>query len=177
MITLRHLSKTFNSGDSNEISALKDIGLEIPTGEFVVILGANGSGKTTLFNLISGHMMADQGKIIVDGTDLSHLREYQRTRWITRIFQNPLSGTSSGLSILDNFRLASLRTRRKGFRIGTGEKFRSLVRDKISILNLGLENKLDQSMGTLSGGQRQALTLVMATMDKAKIMLLDVFSN
>ncbi|HXB11438.1 MAG TPA: ATP-binding cassette domain-containing protein, partial [Bacteroidia bacterium] len=136
-------------------------------------VGSNGSGKTTLLNIISGAELSTNGKIIIDNTDVSRLPEYKRSKWIARVFQNPLSGTASELSILDNFRLASIRTAKKTLTIGVNETFRKRVKDKIAQLGMGLENKLDQAMGTLSGGQRQALTLLMSVMDDTKILLLD----
>jgi putative ABC transport system ATP-binding protein len=139
----------------------------------VIIVGSNGSGKTTLLNLVSGSILPSSGSIAIDGTDVTKLADYQRSKWIARVFQNPLSGTAPDLSILDNFRLAALRTQRKGFGIGVNDAFKAGVKDKIALLNMGLENKTNQLMGTLSGGQRQALTLLMSVMDTCKIILLD----
>ena len=173
MIEIINLHKTFNEGTANEIRALSGINIKINTGDFLVIVGANGSGKTTLLNLISGNLQLTKGTIKIEGEELSKLEEYQRSKWIARIFQNPFSGTAPGLSILDNFRLAALRTQHKKLTVGINNDFKKLVAKKISILNMGLENKLNQAMGTLSGGQRQALTLIMAIMDEAKILLLD----
>lgn len=173
MITLNHLSKTFNAGTANEVLALQDLSLDIEDGEFMVLVGANGSGKSTLLNVLAGNLRPDRGEILVGGKDISRMKDFERSRSIARIFQNPQMGTASELSILENFRLASLRTQAKGLHIGTGATFRKRVMDKIAPLNLGLETKLDQAMGTLSGGQRQALTLLMATMDETKILLLD----
>lgn len=173
MITLNHLSKTFNAGTANEVLALQDLSLTIEDGEFMVLVGANGSGKSTLLNVLAGNLRPDRGEILVGGKDISRMKDFERSRSIARIFQNPQMGTASELSILENFRLASLRTQAKGLRIGTDATFRKTVMDKIAPLNLGLETKLDQAMGTLSGGQRQALTLLMATMDETKILLLD----
>ena len=124
-------------------------------------------------NLLAGTVFADEGIIYLDKKDITNYKEYKRSVWIARIFQNPMAGTASELSILENFRLAALRTKRKGLRIGTGDKFKTVVKEKLSILNLGLENKLTMSMGNLSGGQRQALTLLMAIMDETRLLLLD----
>lgn len=173
MIELKNISKTFNAGSEAEINALRSINLTIKEKEFVVIVGANGSGKSTLLNCIAGNVQPGEGKIFFDGTDVTHLQEHERSKWIARIFQNPLMGTAPELTILENFRLAALRTKNKTLSIGTSSKFKAAVRDKISMLNLHLEEKLDQPMGTLSGGQRQALTLIMAVMDDAKILLMD----
>lgn len=173
MIRLKNISKTFHRGEANEVKALADINLEVPRAQFLVLVGANGSGKSTLLNVIAGSIPTDQGEILIEDQPVTRLRDFRRSRWIARIFQNPLSGTAPELSVLDNFRLAALRTRRKGLQIGIRRAFHQKVRDHIALLNMGLENKLDQAMGTLSGGQRQALTLIMAIMDEAKILLLD----
>jgi putative ABC transport system ATP-binding protein len=173
MIELQHITKVFNRGQSNEVIALNDVSLSISKGEFVVIVGSNGSGKSTLFNILAGAEIATSGKVIIDGKDVSKLHEYKRSQWIARVFQNPLSGTAPELSIVDNFRLAALRTSSKKLVIGVNDDFKKTVRDKIATLGMGLENKIDQKMGTLSGGQRQALTLLMSVMDKTDILLLD----
>ncbi|TSD66759.1 ATP-binding cassette domain-containing protein [Inquilinus sp. KBS0705] len=173
MITLKNISKTFNTGKPNQVNALSNINLDIKTGEFVVIVGSNGSGKTTLLNLIAGNILPDTGSLTIDGNDVTRLPEYKRSEWIARIFQNPLTGTAGDLSIVDNFRLAALRTKPKGLTIGKNDAFKKLVKDRIATLNMGLEDKIEQSIGTLSGGQRQALTLLMSVMDTCKILLLD----
>jgi putative ABC transport system ATP-binding protein len=138
-----------------------------------VIIGANGSGKTTLLNIISGAERATNGKVIINNEDVTSFAEFKRSKWIARVFQNPFTGTASDLSILDNFRLAALRTQHKNLTIGINTAFRKKVQDNISKLGMGLENKIDQLIGSLSGGQRQALTLLMSVMDKANILLLD----
>jgi putative ABC transport system ATP-binding protein len=173
MIALKNVSKTFNAGKPNEVKALGKLSLEIKEGEFVVIVGSNGSGKTTLLNLLAGTILPNTGSINIVGNDATKLADYQRSKWIARIFQNPLSGTAADLSILDNFRLAALRTKSKGLTIGKNESFKALVHEKIAALGMGLEDKTEQPIGTLSGGQRQALTLVMSVMDECKILLLD----
>lgn len=173
MITLTALHKIFNKGLPNQVNAVNGVDLYFAAGEYVVVVGANGSGKTTLLNLVAGSIPASSGTIAIDGTDVTHLADYRRSRWIARVFQNPLSGTAPDLSILDNFRLAALRTKPKGFGIGVDADFKNQVKDKIALLNMGLENKTDQLMGSLSGGQRQALTLLMSVMDNCRILLLD----
>jgi putative ABC transport system ATP-binding protein len=173
MIELQHISKVFNKGKINEIAALNDLSLTIRKEDFLVVIGANGSGKTTLLNIIAGAELSTKGKVLIDNTDASRLPEYKRSRWIARVFQNPLSGTASELSILDNFRLAAIRTTKKKLLIGVNEVFKKKVQDQIATLGLGLENKLEQAIGTLSGGQRQALTLLMSVMDNSQILLLD----
>lgn len=173
MIEIQQISKTFNKGNPDEIKALQNIQLTIPEKEFLVLIGSNGSGKSTLLNAIAGSFITDSGNILLDKQNVTHLADYQRSKWIARIFQNPLSGTSSDLTVLDNFRLAALRTQKKSFGIGINTKFKKTTQEKISLLGMGLENKLEQKMGTLSGGQRQALTLIMAIMDNSKILLMD----
>jgi putative tryptophan/tyrosine transport system ATP-binding protein len=173
MILLEHINKVYHRGKANEVSALEDISLEVKQSEFVVIIGSNGSGKTTLLNIIEGSELPSSGKIGIKGNDVTQLPEYRRSRWVARVFQNPTNGTAPDLTILDNFRLAALRTQRKNLLIGINPVFREKVRGKIASLGMGLENKLNQLMGTLSGGQRQALTLLMSVMDETDILLLD----
>ena len=173
MIVLENIVKVFNKGEVNEATALRDIHLHIERGEYVVIIGANGSGKTTLLNIISGAEKVTSGKVLIDNENVSRYAEYKRSKWIARVFQNPFTGTASELSILDNFRLAALRTQSKKLIIGIDSIFRKKVQDMIAKLGMGLENKITQLMGSLSGGQRQALTLLMSVMDEASILLLD----
>ena len=173
MIVINDVHKIFNRGKANQVNAVNGISMDIADSEFLVIVGSNGSGKTTLLNLVAGSVFPDQGSIIIDGNDVSKLHDYQRSQWIARVFQNPMSGTASDLSILDNFRLAAIRTRAKGLSIGINDHFKQQVKEKIATLGMGLENKIEQPMGTLSGGQRQALTLLMSVMDSCKVLLLD----
>ena len=173
MIDIKNIYKTFNKGKPNQVDAVNGIDLHIGTEEFVVIIGSNGSGKTTLLNLISGSVLPTSGTVSIDGNDVTNMPDYRRSQWIARVFQNPLSGTASDLSILDNFRLAAIRTKSKSLSIGVNESFKKQVKEKIATLGMGLENKIDQPMGTLSGGQRQALTLLMSIMDNCQVLLLD----
>lgn len=173
MIKIQSVNKVFNPGSSIEVQALRNLSLTIPSGQFVVVIGSNGSGKSSLLNLVSGGIFPDSGSVFLDQEEVTYKPEYFRSKWIAHIFQNPLSGTAPDLSILDNFRLAATRTHTKGLHFGIDEKFRTKVKERISLLGMGLENKLGQAMGTLSGGQRQALTLIMAIMDDAKILLMD----
>lgn len=173
MIELTNISKTFNANTNAAVFALRDIHLTITQGEFLIVLGSNGSGKSTLLNAIAGSTMVSSGDVRIEGVNVTALKDFERSKWIARIFQNPLQGTAPDLSIIDNFRLAALRTKRKGLKRGINNKFRAEVQEKISLLNMSLENKLEQSVGSLSGGQRQALTLCMAVMDEAKILLMD----
>lgn len=173
MIQLNHITRVFNQDQVNEVMALKEVNLEIKKGEFVSLIGSNGSGKTTLLNVISGAVPPSTGKVYLHGEDATRLPEHKRSRWIARVFQNPLGGTAPDLSVLDNFRLAALRTSKKQLKIGITGAFKEKVRARIAELGLGLEDKVQQPMGTLSGGQRQALTLLMSTMDHTDILLLD----
>ena len=173
MINLENLDKAFHKGLSNESIAVNNVSIQIKQGEYVIIVGANGCGKTTLLNLIAGNIFPDKGKVIINNTDVTVWKDFARSKFISRVFQNPLQGTASDLSVLDNFRLAALRTKSKKLVLGINNQFEQLVKERISILKLELENKINQPMGTLSGGQRQALTLVMGTMDDCKVMLLD----
>lgn len=173
MIRLEGVSKIFNPGQINEVKALKEIDLHFEAGSFTVVLGSNGSGKSTLLNIIAGSEFPSTGKVSIEGKDITRWPDYKRSRWIARVFQDPMSGTATDLSILDNFRLAALRTHRKTLRLGITPSFKKEVAERVSTLGLGLEDKLQQPMGTLSGGQRQALTLLMSVMDKTRILLLD----
>lgn len=172
MIQLSKVSKTFSSGTANAVTALKAVDLSVTKNEFVVLVGSNGSGKSTLLNAIAGSFTVE-GKIILNGNDVTHLKDYERSKFIARIFQNPLAGTAPDLSVLENFRLAALRTQSKKLSSGINQNFKKNVAEKVALLKMNLENKLDQKMGSLSGGQRQALTLIMSVMDDAKILLLD----
>jgi putative ABC transport system ATP-binding protein len=173
MIDLKNVRKIFNKGKANQVDAINGVNLSIAEKEFLVIVGSNGSGKTTLLNLISGSILPSSGSIHIDGNEVTKLPDYKRSEWIARVFQNPLSGTAPDLSILDNFRLAAIRTKHKGLSIGINDPFKKSVKEKIAMLGMGLEKKIEQPMGTLSGGQRQALTLLMSVMDSCKVLLLD----
>ena len=173
MIAINDVHKVYNRGKANQVNAINGVDLEIAEQEFLVIVGSNGSGKTTLLNLVAGSVLPSSGTVHIDGNNVTKLADYRRSEWIARVFQNPLSGTAPDLSILDNFRLAAIRTKAKGLSIGINDQFKKQVKEKISSLGMGLENKTDQLMGTLSGGQRQALTLLMSVMDTCKVLLLD----
>lgn len=173
MIDLQNITKIYNAGQANQVNAIQNLSLTICENDFVVIVGANGSGKSTLLNLISGNVMSTSGKISINNKEVTRMPDFKRSPAIARVFQNPFSGTAADLSILDNFRLAALRTQSKTLKIGVNQKFKNKVAQLISQLGMGLEDKLDQQMGSLSGGQRQALTLLMAVMDDLKILLLD----
>jgi putative ABC transport system ATP-binding protein len=173
MIKIQHISKVYNKGQEDEVRALHQVDLAIDKGEFVVIVGTNGSGKSTMLNMLLGSSLPTEGSILINDTNITSLPQHQRSQWISMVFQNPAHGTAPDLTVLENFRLAALRAGRKGLRIGVNENFRKTVADKVATLGMGLENKLDQLMGSLSGGQRQALTLLMGVMDRTDILLMD----
>lgn len=173
MIALQHVSKTFFSGLASGVTALDDVSLDLKQGEAIVLAGSNGSGKTTLLNIISGSIIADAGKIFFNGADITRMPEHKRASFIARIFQNPLSGTAPQLTLAENFRLAAIRAEKKCLSIRLTRKFKEDIAQKIAALQLGLETKINTPMGHLSGGQRQALTLLMASMSGAKIILMD----
>lgn len=173
MLQLQHITKTFNTNKTTEVIAVQDLTLRLEPQSFTVLVGANGSGKSTLLNLIAGSIYADKGHILLHGDQIQRLPDYRRSRWIGRVFQNPLLGTAASLSVLDNFRMAALRRSTKWLKLGTGVVFRKHVAEKVARLGMGLEDKLAQPMGTLSGGQRQALTLLMTVMTDVDVLLLD----
>jgi putative ABC transport system ATP-binding protein len=173
MIQLQNIHCTFNAGTPLEVRALKNISIDIHQGEYVMVVGSNGSGKSTLLNLLSGTATPNSGKILLKSKDITGLPDYKRSPMIARVFQDPLQGSSGELTILENFRLAALRTGRRNLTFGTNAAFRKIVQQEISRLNLGLENNPERLMGSLSGGQRQALTLLMAVMSPCELLLMD----
>lgn len=173
MLQLQHVTKVFNAGKATEVTAVQDVTLRLEKRSFTVLVGANGSGKSTLLNLIAGSVYPDKGRLLLHEREIQRMPDYRRSRWIGRVFQNPLMGTAASLSIEDNFRMAALRRSAKWMKLGTGGMFRKQVAEKIATLGMGLENKLTQPMGTLSGGQRQALTLLMTVMADVDVLLLD----
>ncbi|MFZ7126807.1 MAG: ABC transporter ATP-binding protein [Desulfobacterales bacterium] len=173
MIVAEHLRKIFNRGGVNEATALDDLSIHVEKGEFVTIIGSNGAGKSTLLNCLAGTYPVEGGTIRLDGRDVTSWPEYRRARYLGRVFQDPLVGTSASLTIEQNLALAVKRGRRRGLRIGVRNAHRDLFRAQLSVLGLGLEDRLKLSVGLLSGGQRQALTMVMATLIRPKLLLLD----
>ena len=170
MLKISHISKTFNPGTVNEKKALTDLSLHLAPGDFVTIIGANGAGKSTLFNAIAGSFFTDSGSITLEGEDITFLPEYKRARRIGRLFQDPMSGSAPGMTIEENLALAA---GHGGWFAHVGSADRELFREKLSQLSMGLEDRLRQPVGLLSGGQRQALTLMMATIIPPKLLLLD----
>ncbi len=170
MLELLHISKTFNPGTINEKVAIKDLSLRIDDGDFITIIGSNGAGKSTLFNAIAGSFVTDSGSIFLDGEDITMQSDHKRARNIGRLFQDPMLGSAPGMSIEENLTLAA---GHGGWFSGISKAERKVFKEKLSLLGMGLENRLEQPVGLLSGGQRQALTLLMATYNPPKILLLD----
>lgn len=173
MLELKNVSKSFNKGKENETKALNNVSLSLDKGDWLMVMGSNGSGKSSLLNSIAGLIDIDSGSISIDGVELNGMETFKRSKFISRMFQNPTLGTASELSILENFRIASLHTHPKNISIGINKSFENRVKESVKILDLGLENKLNQPMGSLSGGQRQALTLLMTAMDPVPLLLMD----
>jgi putative tryptophan/tyrosine transport system ATP-binding protein len=173
MIELRHIAITFNKGTALEMPALRGIDLHVPQGQFVTVIGSNGAGKSTLLNILAGELQPDQGHIVVDGTDASSWPTFRRAAMIARLFQDPRGGICEQMSILENIAIAAGRTAKRGFRLAVTEMIRKAARERLALLGLGLENRLDDRVALLSGGQRQALSLVMATFGVARVLLLD----
>ena len=174
MLKLENISLTFNKGTVNEKKALEGLNLELEKGDFVTILGSNGAGKSTLFNTIAGTYRPDTGKVFLDGKDITSQPDYKRSKDIGRLFQDPLKGTAPNMTIEENLALAYLRANHATSPFSMiSKKDRAEFREKLSMLGLGLEDRMNQPVGLLSGGQRQALTLLMATLVTPKILLLD----
>ena len=173
MLDLNDVSVTFHAGTVNERKALDHVSLHLDRGEFVCVLGTNGAGKSTLLNAVSGTLSADSGTITLDGMDLTRQPEHKRARYIGRLFQDPMKGTAPDMSIVDTLGLAYSRGKRMTLSRAIQKKDRQLFHDRLSQLGLGLEDRMNQPVGLLSGGQRQALTLLMATIVTPKLLLLD----
>jgi putative ABC transport system ATP-binding protein len=173
MLEIRGISKTFNPGTLNEVRSLVELDLVIEDGSFVIVIGTNGSGKSTLLNAVAGTFFVDTGTITLAGRDVTRWPEHRRASLIGRVFQNPFSGTAPGLSIAENLALAARRGHRRGLGWALGRELRGSIVEAIRKLNMRLEGRLDNAIGSLSGGQRQALTLLMATWVEPKLLLLD----
>ena len=170
MLTLSHISKTFNPGTVNEKTALTDVSLHLDPGDFVTIIGANGAGKSTLFNAIAGSFLPDTGSIILDGQNVTFQPEFKRAKSIGRLFQDPMRGSAPSMTIEENLALAA---GGGGWLSHVSKAEKAAFRDRLALLGMGLEDRMRQPVGLLSGGQRQALTLLMATMVPPKLLLLD----
>ena len=173
MVVIENLKKVFNRHTIDEKVAINGIGLEVQKGEFITVIGSNGAGKTTLLNLIAGTYLPDEGKVFIDGREVTLLPEHQRAKYLGRIFQNPLMGTASSMTIEENLSMAELRGKSRGLSWGVTKKQRERYKEFLKILELGLEERLSDCVSLLSGGQRQCLTLLMATLSLPKLLLLD----
>ena len=173
MLKIRDVYKTFNRGTVNEKVAINGLDLTLEDGDFVTVIGGNGAGKSTMLNLIAGVFPVDSGKIILNGLNLNGLPEHKRARFLGRVFQDPMRGTAATMGIEENLALAYRRGKRRGLGHGITSEEREMYREKLKSLDLGLEDRLTSKVGLLSGGQRQALTLLMATLQKPDLLLLD----
>ena len=173
MLKVENIYKTFNQGTVNEKHALNGVSLTLNDGEFVTVIGSNGAGKSTLLNAIAGIWNIDSGKILIDDNDLTKLPDYKRAKYIGRVFQDPMTGTAATMQIEENMALAKRRGQKRTLKVGITDEEREEYKALLKELNLGLEDRLTSKVGLLSGGQRQALTLLMATMQKPRLLLLD----
>lgn len=173
MLEICGINKTFNPGTVNANHALKDLSLHLPEGQSIAVIGGNGAGKSTLLNAVAGVWGVDSGSIYLGGVDITNLPEYKRAKYIGRVFQDPMMGTAANMQIEENLALAARRGGRRSLRMGITKAEREQFREMLKILGLGLEDRLTDKAGLLSGGQRQALTLLMATLQKPKLLLLD----
>ena len=173
MLELKAVRKTFNAKTVNEKIALDGVDLHLDDGDFVTVIGGNGAGKSTMLNAIAGVWPIDSGSIVIDGTDVTRTSEYQRAALLGRVFQDPMTGTAATMQIEENLALAARRGQKRTLRIGITREERAEYREKLATLGLGLENRMTAKVGLLSGGQRQALTLLMATLKKPRLLLLD----
>ena len=172
-IEIKNLTKVFNGGTVNEKIALRDLSLHLNPGDFVTVIGGNGAGKSTMLNCVAGAYPVEEGQILIDGVDVTALPEYKRAAFIGRVFQDPMMGTAATMQIEENLALAARRGKPRTLRPGITKSEREEYRQQLKILDLGLEDRLTAKVGLLSGGQRQALTLLMATLRKPKLLLLD----
>ena len=173
MLQVKGIFKTFNAGTINEKVALKGVDLHLKPGDFVTVIGGNGAGKSTLLNSVAGVFPVDEGQILIDGVDVTNLPEYKRAKFIGRVFQDPMMGTAATMQIEENLALAARRGKFRGLIPGITKAEREMYKEELKILGLGLEDRMTAKVGLLSGGQRQALTLLMATLQKPKLLLLD----
>lgn len=173
MLEVKEVSKTFNPGTVNENKVLDRISLTLADGDFVTVIGGNGAGKSTILNMIAGVYPVDSGQVILDGVDMTRMPEYRRAAYIGRVFQDPLKGTAADMEIAENLAMANRRGRRRTLAWGITAPEKQLFQEKLATLGLGLEKRMNDKVGLLSGGQRQAVTLLMASLQKPKLLLLD----
>ena len=173
MLKLFNITKTFNPGTITEKKAIRGVDLEIDDGDFITVIGGNGAGKSTLLNIIAGVHYTDTGSIVLDGVDLTGRPEYERAKYLGRVFQDPMMGTAANMSIEENLAMAMRRGKRRGLSWYVQPAEKNVYKEKLALLDLGLENRMNAKVGLLSGGQRQALTLLMSTLQKPKLLLLD----
>ena len=173
MLEVKNVYKTFNPGTVNQKTALNGLSIHLEPGDFVTVIGGNGAGKSTMLNAVAGTWPVDEGSVLIDGVDVTHLSEHKRAKYIGRVFQDPMMGTAATMQIEENLALAARRGKFRGLRPGITKAERENYREQLKILDLGLEDRMTAKVGLLSGGQRQALTLLMATLKQPKLLLLD----
>jgi putative tryptophan/tyrosine transport system ATP-binding protein len=173
LVEIDKITKVFHPGEVNEVTAIREVSLTVPQSQFLVIIGGNGSGKSTLLNLVAGAYSPDTGKIVVHGKDVTNVPEHRRAGLLGRVFQDPLKGTSAGLTIEENFALAASRGEFRGLGPALSKKLRGEIRERLSLLGMGLEGRMRSKVGLLSGGQRQAITILMAVFKRPRVLLLD----
>lgn len=173
MLEIRDIYKTFNAGTQNEKHALNGVSLTLKDGDFVTVIGGNGAGKSTTLNAIAGVWPVDAGQILIDGVDITNYSEHKRAKYLGRVFQDPMTGTAATMSILENMAIAARRGKRRGLSWGVTRQEKEIYMEMLKKIDLGLEERLTSKVGLLSGGQRQALTLLMATIQKPQLLLLD----
>ena len=173
MLELKNVKKTFNKGTVNEKPALQGVNLTLNDGDFVTVIGGNGAGKSTTLNMIAGVYPIDEGKILLNDMNITHMPEHKRAKYLGRVFQDPMKGTAAGMEIQENLALAFRRGEKRGIRWGITKEEKKQYQEALKILDLGLEDRMSSKVGLLSGGQRQALTLLMATLKKPELLLLD----
>ncbi|GAA0446827.1 ABC transporter ATP-binding protein [Lentibacillus halophilus] len=173
MLQLNDISVTFHEGTPDEKEALKHINLVLEKGDFVTVIGSNGAGKSTLMNAVAGHIIPDVGDVVINERQVAHLPEYKRSKWIGRVFQDPMAGTAPSMTIEENLAMAYARNKTRKLKPGVSKKRKAIFRDYLQTLHLGLEDRLNAKVGLLSGGERQALSLLMATFTEPDILMLD----
>ncbi|MBQ8254020.1 MAG: ABC transporter ATP-binding protein [Clostridia bacterium] len=173
MLEIKNVTKIFNGGTVNEKVALSDVSLTLEDGDFVTVIGGNGAGKSTILNMVAGVYPVDKGSIVIDGVDVTRLPEHKRAKYIGRVFQDPMMGTAADMWVEENLAIADRRGKTRGFKWAITKKDKAKYREELKELDLGLDTRMTTKMGLLSGGQRQAITLLMATLKRPKLLLLD----